>query len=101
MKKLLITNILMISSSIFAQEVIVLDKKNVVSIETRNREVLNINDIRSFQSNNISIRNGNLQITRPDLINNIELQNGEVVTPVDIININLNARSGGQDGGGG
>ena len=101
MKKLLIASTLMISSSLLAQEAIKIDKSKVISIETQNREVLTINQIYELQSNGISTNNREIIINNPDLILNIELPNGQINTPSEIIDINLNARSGGQDGGGG
>ena len=101
MKKLLIASTLMISSSLFAQDAIKVDKEKVVSIETASRQILNINQVYELRNNGVSINNRELVITNPDLILNIELPNGQVNTVDEIINININARSGGQDGGGG
>jgi hypothetical protein len=102
MKKLLIATTLMISSTLYAQEVLKIDRNKVESIELQNREVIHVDSIINSINENIRLEGRILEIRNPQAILNLELQNGNVIELRDIIGRDIRETlSGGQDGGGG
>ena len=77
MRNLFILSVLTMSLNAYSAEVI--DIKNIQTIETIDREIIKPEDIKKEYMLNLALKNEKLLIKNPDLILNIEFQDGSIL----------------------